>query len=673
MPDPEGRESLFLSPAELSLLLLSEDVDASYRAITQGAAVAVGAQACHLALYDAESDEVVAQRPRYAAVGQPAPQYRFPPSPASAHAIRTGEPYICNDTGSDPLYPPTAREEGVRSVMTVPVRAGTRVVGLLYALNKPGGFTAGDATTLLALGTAAAVTIENLRLYQQERERRLLNEGLRELSRALVNTQTEDTALGTVLDQVWRIVRYQAAVALVLESNLLRVAAARGGEPGRQIALDEAGDLSQVLQERQPRLLEKPAPLLVRLGLGYFNGPALAAPLQARGQPLGAFVMVFERDYPLSLRQAQLVGAMADHAALFLEAGAVLHRERQVRARAAAAARVTRMAATRRDPEELLQAAAPEFLAQGGADRVVVYVAHPRNPVLIPVADAGIPPEEEEAAHVFRLGVDMGGPLSPLVEDHHPVALKGDDCAGLTPFADVQTLLVIPLAAHGQLLGAVALATVGREHAFDPVLVEFLHGLGQQVGLGVENGRLFEQLAQLASTDDLTELANRRRFMESLRVELSRARREGSTLALLLVDIDHLKRINDRHGHPAGDAAIRHVATMLKRARRETDMAARLGGEEFALLLPSTDVVGAITVAESIRARLASTQSVNAFTLTVSIGVATSPEDGLDEDGLIRAADRRLYAAKTAGRNQVSSIRNEAPGAEDARVEPVTR
>jgi diguanylate cyclase (GGDEF)-like protein len=661
MADGEGRESLFLSPAELSLLLLSEDVDTTYRAMTHSAAAAVGAQTCHLALYDSESDEVVAQRPRYAAPGQPAPQYRFPPSPASAHVIHTGQPYICNDTGTDPLYPPTAREEGVHSVLTVPVRTGDRVVGLFYALNKPGGFTGGDAHTLMALGSAAAVTLENLRLYQQERERRLLNEGLRELSRALVSTQTEDTALGTVLDQVWRVVRYQAAVALVMESNTLRVAAARGGEPGRELPLEQAGDLAHVLQERQPRLLEDPASLLVRLGLGYFSGPALAAPLQARGQPLGAFVMVFERDHPLSARQAQLVGAMADHAALFLEAGAVLQRERQLRARAAAVARVTRLAATGRDPEALLHAAAPEFLTLSGADRAVVYLAHPRNPVFIPMADAGVPPEEEEAAHDFRMGVDVGGPLTPLLEDLQPVSLEGEECEGLTPFADVRSLLVIPLAAHGQLLGAVALATSGRGHAADPVLVEFLHGLGQQLALGVENARLFEQLAQLASTDDLTELANRRRFTEALRIELSRTRREEGTLALLLVDIDHLKRINDTHGHPAGDAAIRHVAAMLKKARRETDVAARLGGEEFAILLPSTDVAGAVTVAESIRSRLASSQGANAFSLTVSIGVATAPEDGLEEDALIRTADLRLYAAKAAGRNRVVSSQNPPP------------
>jgi diguanylate cyclase (GGDEF)-like protein len=378
--------------------------------------------------------------------------------------------------------------------------------------------------------------------------------------------------------------------------------------------------------------------------------------------------MVFERDHPLSTRQAQLVGAMADHAALFLEAGAVLQRERHLRARAAAVARVTRLAATRRDPEGLLQAAAPEFLTLSGADRAVIYLAHPRNPVFIPMAHAGVPPEEEEAAHVFRMGVDVGGPLMPLLEDLQPVLLEGEECEGLTPFNDVRSLLVIPLAAHGQLLGAVAMATSGRGHGSDPVLIEFLHGLGQQLALGVENARLFEQLAELASTDDLTELANRRRFTEALRIELSRARREEGTLALLLVDIDHLKRINDTHGHPAGDAAIRHVASMLKKARRETDVAARLGGEEFAILLPATDVAGAVTVAESIRSRLLASQGTNSFPLTVSIGVATAPEDGTEDEALIRTADLRLYAHKAAGRNRVVSSQSppEEPGREEA-------
>jgi diguanylate cyclase (GGDEF)-like protein len=129
-----------------------------------------------------------------------------------------------------------------------------------------------------------------------------------------------------------------------------------------------------------------------------------------------------------------------------------------------------------------------------------------------------------------------------------------------------------------------------------------------------------------------------------------------------MADLDHLKRINDTHGHPIGDEAIRHVAEAFKRGRRETDLAARLGGEEFALLLPGTDLGGAIAAAERIRQELAGSALPAVGAVTVSLGVASCPGDGVKEDDLIRAADERLYAAKAAGRNQVcAAAPQEAP------------
>jgi diguanylate cyclase (GGDEF)-like protein len=157
----------------------------------------------------------------------------------------------------------------------------------------------------------------------------------------------------------------------------------------------------------------------------------------------------------------------------------------------------------------------------------------------------------------------------------------------------------------------------------------------------------------MAATDDLTQLANRRKFSESLRLELARSRRSGAPLALILADIDHLKQVNDTHGHPAGDAAIRHVAETLQRGRRETDLAARLGGEEFALLLPGTDRNGAQRAAERIRAELAGSPVPVVGRVTVSLGGAIFPEDGENERELVARADERLYAAKSGGRNRV--------------------
>src|SRR5712691_299524 len=130
-----------------TLLLLREEIGECYEALARSAANAVAAERCHLALYDERTEEVISRRPRYEATSRALPQFRFPltSAPASARAVQTGEPYISNDPSNDPLYDPSVRERDVHCVLTVPLRRDGRCVGLLYALNKPGGFTAEDA------------------------------------------------------------------------------------------------------------------------------------------------------------------------------------------------------------------------------------------------------------------------------------------------------------------------------------------------------------------------------------------------------------------------------------------------------------------------------------------------------------------------------------------------
>ena len=628
----------------------------SYNAVTRSAARAVGAEACDIALYDAETDELIARRPRYTAPGRAVPQYRFPleSAPASARVVRTGEPHLANDPGGDPLYEPGVKDRGLHSVLTVPVRRGGRVLGLIYARNKPGGFTPEDVQTLTALAGAAAVTLENIRLYAQERERRVLNESLREVSRALLTTLSEDSALASVLDQMWRVVRYQAACAAVIEGDRLRVAASRGGDTDVSLPLEAAGEIRTAIDSRQLSLLSDVA-CLPKMGMHPSRGGAMVAPLLARGQALGAFVVVFDEDHTPGLRDGQLITAFADHAALFLEAGAVLRRERQARVRTAAVARITRLAASRHEPESLLQAVAPELLAASGAERAVLYLRHPRNAVLIPVGDAGTAPHEEERVRELRL--DMTSRLlDGLTEGQRAVCFEAPanpPPGSITPFDGTRALLIVPMLSREETIGAALVAWVSKARPVDPALVEFLQDVAQQVALGVENARLFATLSQMASTDELTQLSNRRRFTETLRLEVARARRVGTPLSLVLGDLDHLKRVNDTYGHPAGDAAIRHAADAFKRGRRETDLAARLGGEEFALLLPSTDRAGAARAADRIRADLSGSSVPVIGTVTVSMGVATLPDDAGSEEDLVRVADERLYAAKAAGRNRV--------------------
>jgi two-component system cell cycle response regulator len=169
-------------------------------------------------------------------------------------------------------------------------------------------------------------------------------------------------------------------------------------------------------------------------------------------------------------------------------------------------------------------------------------------------------------------------------------------------------------------------------------------------------GETLEALRRLATRDELTGLLNRRELDRVLAEERERALRFGHRLALVMVDIDHFKSINDRYGHPAGDAVLREVARRIGAEVRSVDRAARFGGEEFALVLVQTDPAGALDVARRIcavieREPIFAGETV-ALNVTVSAGAAVLPDDGRTESALVAAADKALYAAKARGRNR---------------------
>lgn len=163
-----------------------------------------------------------------------------------------------------------------------------------------------------------------------------------------------------------------------------------------------------------------------------------------------------------------------------------------------------------------------------------------------------------------------------------------------------------------------------------------------------------DRLRADADLDSLTGLANRRRFRVALAREVERWRRYRSPCALLMLDIDHLKAVNDKYGHPVGDMVIRQIAQTLKEVSRDNDTAARLGGEEFALLLAGVELHRAIAAAERLRTVLGGKRVEGVGTVTVSIGVASCPENATSERMLYSASDGALYVSKNAGRDRVS-------------------
>jgi diguanylate cyclase (GGDEF)-like protein len=226
----------------------------------------------------------------------------------------------------------------------------------------------------------------------------------------------------------------------------------------------------------------------------------------------------------------------------------------------------------------------------------------------------------------------------------------------------LRALKIFPLRSGEDTLGALVCAGRRRD-ALPEAAQRELSLLAEQAAGALVRARLHDRAQRLATTDGLTGLMNRRSLDAQLQARLREAQRYRRKLSLVLIDVDHFKRVNDTYGHPAGDAVLEGVAAVLRDQARATDLAARYGGEEMALVLPETDEGGARAIAERVRAAVAQAQHATdqgSIRVTVSLGVATTPDDGETAEGLIEAADRALYRAKQAGRDRVESARGRA-------------
>lgn len=224
--------------------------------------------------------------------------------------------------------------------------------------------------------------------------------------------------------------------------------------------------------------------------------------------------------------------------------------------------------------------------------------------------------------------------------------------------------VVLPLGKGRRCEGVVSLTGLPADVLPDELTLQAWSALSRRAGLALWSARRLQRARSRSNRDPLTGLPNRRAFEGALKRELERARRAGGGLAVGLFDVDHFKAVNDRHGHPAGDKVLVEVARRLESAFRETDLVARWGGEEFAVLLPCqtpAEAQEAHVVLDRARAGIAARpfglgEGLAPLPLTISGGLASFPQSGASPATLVQAADKALYEAKHSGRNRIVSI-----------------
>jgi diguanylate cyclase (GGDEF)-like protein len=273
----------------------------------------------------------------------------------------------------------------------------------------------------------------------------------------------------------------------------------------------------------------------------------------------------------------------------------------------------------------------------------------------VTLASSGSEPARREpqraATELTRLLMRTGHavPIENLATDG--LAVPEDGCPGV----DAGPALFVPLRHNEHALGYLAVYRRRGQKRFTTEEMPLVSIVANWLSMSLQNRRLSESLKKLAVTDDLTQVYNFRFLKTALRREIKRAGRFHQQLSLVMIDVDNLKRYNDRNGHMRGSLLLRELAGLFSQNVRSFDLVAKYGGDEFTLILPQTDRNGALVVAERVRAVVAdhtfplTTQG----SITVSIGIAMFPEDGTDPMSLIQAADRALYEAKRKGRNRI--------------------
>ncbi len=319
---------------------------------------------------------------------------------------------------------------------------------------------------------------------------------------------------------------------------------------------------------------------------------------------------------------------------------------------------VSRMIQTTLSKDEVLEKLLDLIQQAIPYQNATAFLWSERHSHLVPAAQRG---HQVDLIHGVRFDHGLGF-SGWVAKQKRPMLLSELHCGRRSDDSVIGSFMSVPLVVQGELIGVLNVSHP-RPKTFHEDHLRLLTLIGGQAAATIQRLLLYEEMRRLAITDDLTNLCNRRHFLERLQSELDRARRYAVPFSLMFLDIDNFKELNDSFGHQVGDRVLAELGAILKHWARSSDLVARYGGEEFVVLLPMTEKPRALLAAERLRTRIQRHTFYRRKKLTVSAGVAGFPMDGDTVDRLLGCVDEALYMAKKTGRNRTCSFGEPMVGA----------
>jgi diguanylate cyclase (GGDEF)-like protein/PAS domain S-box-containing protein len=506
---------------------------------------------------------------------------------------------------------------------------------------------------------AERVLQKTRRKVETERAQRMLAETLRDIANLITGTLELDKVIQQIFMNLERLISFDSASLFLFQDEKIQIVAAHKIDNiedlrSQQFSLREDPITRQIAETRQPIILNNPLtyPYFKNYGKNHHLKSWLGVPLIARNKVIGQLTLDSSEPYRYKEPEMQIALALASQIAVAIE-NARLFTEERHRADVMSALRATLIDITSElDLTTLLQSIlkrAISLLNVVGGELTLYDEA--KNEITVAVC------QNMDKDYTGKKLAPGRGAIGQVIQNREAMVI--DDYSTWDGHFDARPwrgVMVVPLMARDHILGAIALADAAENRKFDQSDVRLILLFAHQAAIAIENAQLFEKIQLLAETDELTQTNNRRQLFALGEQEFNHAKRYQHPLSVLMLDIDDFKKINDQYGHATGDIVLYELAQYCQNNIRDVDILGRYGGEEFVIIMPSTNLDQGCELAERLRAHVKANPIPTKNTslqITISIGVVEATLETPNLAALIDQADTALYKAKEKGKNRV--------------------